>query len=64
MLVSLSNSGLVFKNRHGKYSFAVPLMGQFINRQYGSQMKDKMAQMAGGLNIPGLDQLGKMLGMG
>ncbi len=44
MLVSLSNSGLVFKNRHGKYSFAVPLMGEFINRQYGSQMKDKIAQ--------------------
>lgn len=36
MLLSLSNSGLVFKNRHGKYSFAVPLMGQFIKRQYGS----------------------------
>lgn len=36
MLVSLSNAGLVFKNRHGRYSFAVPLMGQFINRQYGA----------------------------
>jgi len=44
MLVSLRNSGLVFKNRHGKYSFAVPLMGQFINRQYGTQTKDEGAQ--------------------
>jgi hypothetical protein len=26
-------SGLVYKNRHGKYSFAVPLMGPFILRQ-------------------------------
>lgn len=33
MLTSLSKAGLVYKNRHGKYSFAVPLMGQFINRQ-------------------------------
>ncbi|MFG1691693.1 ATP-binding protein, partial [Gemmatimonadota bacterium] len=34
MLVSLTNSGLVYKNRHGKYLFAVPLLGQFIRRQY------------------------------
>ena len=33
MLVSLSNAGLVYKNRHGRYSFAVPLLGQFILRQ-------------------------------
>jgi hypothetical protein len=33
MLVKLSDSGLVYKNRHGKYSFAVPLLGQFIRRQ-------------------------------
>ena len=33
MLGALSNSGLVYKNRYGKYSFAVPLMGQFILRQ-------------------------------
>jgi len=33
MLSTLSNSGLVYKNRHGKYSFAVPLFGQFIRRQ-------------------------------
>ncbi len=33
MLSKLSESGLVFKNRHGKYSFAVPLLGAFIRRQ-------------------------------
>ena len=33
MLVSLTEAGLVYKNRHGKYSFAVPLLGQFILRQ-------------------------------
>lgn len=33
MFNKLSLSGLVYKNRHGKYSFAVPLLGQFILRQ-------------------------------
>jgi hypothetical protein len=33
LLNALSESGLVFKNRHGKYSFAVPLLGDFIKRQ-------------------------------
>ncbi len=33
MLASLCQAGLVYKNRHGRYSFAVPLLGQFINRQ-------------------------------
>jgi DNA-binding transcriptional ArsR family regulator len=42
MLVSLTEAGLVYKNRHGKYSFAVPLLGQFILRQLhqvGGQQK-------------------------
>ena len=34
MLVSLSTRGLVFKNRFGKYSLAVPLLSDFIRRQY------------------------------
>lgn len=34
MLVSLSQHGLVYKNRFGKYSFAVPLMASFIRRTY------------------------------
>ncbi len=33
MLSTLSDAGLVYKNRHGKYSFAVPLLGNFIKRQ-------------------------------
>lgn len=34
ILLALTNQGLVYKNRHGKYSFAVPLMAGFIQRQY------------------------------
>src|SRR5690606_22795404 len=33
MLVALAAAGLVYKNRHGKYSLAVPLLGRFIRRQ-------------------------------
>lgn len=33
MLTALSRQGFVFRNRHGKYSFAVPLLGRFIRRQ-------------------------------
>lgn len=33
MFKKLGESGLVYKNRHGKYSFAVPLLGSFILRQ-------------------------------
>jgi hypothetical protein len=36
MLVSLCKAGLVYKNRFGKYSFAVPLFDRFILRQIGS----------------------------
>jgi hypothetical protein len=32
MLGSLVTSGLIFKNRHGKYAFAVPLLSHFIVR--------------------------------
>lgn len=34
MLITLGNHGLIFKNRHGKYSFAVPLLHRFIKRQH------------------------------
>ncbi len=34
MLASLIKVGLIYKNRFGRYSFAVPLMGEFICRQY------------------------------
>lgn len=33
MLVSLANLGLIYKNRFGRYSLAVPLMSGFIRRQ-------------------------------
>ncbi len=33
MLGALMDQGLVFKNRHGKYSFAVPMLANFIRRQ-------------------------------
>lgn len=33
MLSALATAGLIYKNRHGKYSFAVPLLGRFIRRQ-------------------------------
>lgn len=33
MLSTLCNRGLVYKNRYGKYSLAVPLLDQFILRQ-------------------------------
>lgn len=33
ILAKLAVGGLVYKNRHGRYSFAVPLLGDFIRRQ-------------------------------
>lgn len=33
MLASLAEAGLVYRNRHGKYSFAVPLLAEFVLRQ-------------------------------
>jgi AAA ATPase domain len=33
MFAVLSDGGLIYKNRHGRYSFAVPMLGGFIQRQ-------------------------------
>jgi hypothetical protein len=33
LLTALSEAGLVYKNRHGRYSLAVPLLGRFVLRQ-------------------------------
>lgn len=33
MLSTLADAGLIYKNRHGKYSLAVPLLDRFILRQ-------------------------------
>jgi hypothetical protein len=41
MLSTLAEAGLVHKNRHGKYSLAVPLLGQFIQRQTSSDVLPK-----------------------
>jgi hypothetical protein len=38
MLSTLAEVGLVYKNRHGKYSLVVPLLGQFIQRQSSSDL--------------------------
>lgn len=37
MLATLGSQGLVFKNRHGKYSFAVPMLGDYIRRQFPTE---------------------------
>ena len=34
ILSSLIKAGLVYKNRHGRYSLAVPLLGDFIMRNF------------------------------
>jgi AAA ATPase domain len=34
MLSSLAERGMIYKNRFGRYSFAVPLLGRFIRRTY------------------------------
>lgn len=34
MLTSLAERGMIYKNRFGKYSFAVPLLGRFITRTH------------------------------
>lgn len=36
MLAALAASGLIYKNRHGRYAFAVPLLARFIRRQAGN----------------------------
>jgi hypothetical protein len=39
MLSKLCDTGLVYKNRHGKYMLAVPLLWQFIIRQQDEELK-------------------------
>ena len=41
MLGNLSDAGLIYKNRHGRYAFAVPLLGEFIHRQ---EIEEKQAK--------------------
>ncbi len=44
ILAALINAGIVFRNRHGKYSFAVPLLGDFIRRQYPAELFDEASR--------------------
>lgn len=37
LLTALAEAGLTYRNRHGKYAFAVPLMGSFIRRQRAAE---------------------------
>lgn len=37
-LIKLTTIGLIFKNRRGKYSFAVPLLADYINRNISSEV--------------------------
>ncbi len=46
MLQALGEAGLVYKNRHGKYSFAVPLLGQFILREEADRTAPLLARKA------------------
>jgi hypothetical protein len=39
MLVTLSEAGLVYKNRHGRCSFAVPMFGQFVVRRMSESQR-------------------------
>jgi len=34
MLRVLGDKGLIYRNRHGKYSFSIPMLGQYILRQH------------------------------
>jgi hypothetical protein len=38
MLSALAGAGLIYKNRYAKYSFAVPLLGEFIKRNMNSEL--------------------------
>lgn len=42
LLGKLAENGLVYKNRHGRYSFAVPLLGDFIRRQSAEASKPQV----------------------
>jgi hypothetical protein len=39
ILVSLAERGMIYKNRTGRYTFAVPLLGRFILRTHGPHVE-------------------------
>ena len=42
ILAALINSGIIYRNRYGKYSFAAPLLGDFIRRQYTDELQPRL----------------------
>jgi len=51
ILGKLMENGLPYKNRHGRYSFAVPLLGDFIRRQE-AEAQNECAQSIGNATWP------------
>jgi hypothetical protein len=51
MLASLAERGMIYKNRLGKYSFAVPLLGRFIVRTYRPAGASPVVETGGEHNI-------------
>ena len=47
ILSALIKSGIVYRNRYGKYSFAVPLLSDFIRRQYPAGGADEQRPLFG-----------------
>ncbi|MFT4049723.1 MAG: ATP-binding protein [Solirubrobacterales bacterium] len=41
MLVTLGEQGLIYKNRFGRYAFAVPLLSQFILREFDRSLSER-----------------------
>jgi hypothetical protein len=52
LLAALCEAGLVYRNRHGKYSFAVPLLGRFIAREQTRSRLDDAARHRPPLSPP------------
>ena len=42
ILPRLIDKGLIYRNRYGKYSFAVPLFGKFVQRKYETPASQRM----------------------
>ncbi|MDP9368922.1 MAG: ATP-binding protein [Chloroflexota bacterium] len=46
ILASLAEQGLIYKNRFGRYSYAVPLLGSFILRTFAPSTEDLASEAA------------------
>ena len=45
ILSALINAGIVYRNRYGRYSFAVPLLSNFIRRQHPAAGTDEQRRL-------------------